>query len=373
MRTYKIPKNKIANYLINRSFLQEKAKSINKVLEYYSCIQVDPINIVARSHELALFNRVKNFKTKDLYYAMYNKRELFEYWLQLYSIIPVKFFPYLSSRRQVKDDWQNEYYKTHKKQIDNALKFIKDHGPTSVKELQHIKKASSLFSWNGNESRSGILKYLWDTGELMVHHRKGNQKYFDLTERIIARKYLDAQYSLKESLTFYLESSFKYLGIVRKSFLQQKRIGYSRKLPIMRQFEEKLKKGGIIELKIPEVNTIYYVLENQLDEIKKLSNQNRHEKLNVLSPLDPLIIDRKLIEDIFDFSYRWEGYTPKSERKFGYYNMPILCKGRFVGQIDLKKNKCKKINILNLHLLDKNKKIVKNIDNAIDKIEKLIK
>ncbi|HHW90287.1 MAG TPA: hypothetical protein GX745_05230 [Clostridiales bacterium] len=47
-----------------------------------------------------------------------------------------------------------------------------------------------------------------------------------------------------------------------------------------------------------------------------------------------MLWDRKLIKALFDFDYKWEIYTPKERRKYGYYTMPILYGDRFVGRME---------------------------------------
>jgi uncharacterized protein YcaQ len=335
MSTYKVTKPQLQNYLLNRSFFHKKAKTIYEVLDFYKCIQVDPINIVGRSHELALWNRVENFKKEDLYTELYKNNSLFEYWLQLYSFIPTKYYPYFHARFNIKNDWQEDYYEKHKKEIDLALEYITEHGPTGSKDLSHIPFEGHLFSWNSNSSRTALLGFLWDTGKIMVCFRKGNQKYYDLTERVIDKNLLNQKVSEKDSIEFMIKSNFDYLGIVRKPLLG--RLGYIRKLGVKDLFEEMQKKNKIVELEIPDVKTKYFILESQIEKLEDLSKENLHEGLNILPPLDPFIIDRKLIKDIFDFDYTWEAYVPASKRKFGYYGMPMLYKGKFVGQVEFEK------------------------------------
>src|SRR5690348_17071080 len=118
MEYYEFSKEKIKNYLVNRSFLHQKSNSLDEVINFYKCLQVDPINVVARNHEMILWNRVENFQKIDLYKALYEERKLFEYWLQLFSIISIQYFPYLKVRMDIKGNWQEEYYKKHHKEVD---------------------------------------------------------------------------------------------------------------------------------------------------------------------------------------------------------------------------------------------------------------
>jgi uncharacterized protein YcaQ len=372
MKSHTINKEQLQNYLINRSFLHQKAASVLEVLEFYKCIQVDPISVVARSHELALWNRVEDFRISDLHTELYTNRNFFEYWLQLFSIIPIKYFPYFKARFTTKKGWQEEYAKTHAKEIQLALDFIYEHGLTKPSDLTHIPKIGSLFSWNNGSSRTALLEYLWDTGKIMIAHRKNNQKYYDLTERLLPKNVLYQEVSEKESLGFLFKSFFDYLGIVRKSFLISGRVGYVKRLGFAEIFEECEKSGKIVKLQLVDSKATYYVFKEQIKEIKSLGKANLHTGLNILPPLDPLIIDRKILKDIFDFSYTWEAYTPKVKRKFGYYGMPILYQGKFVGQIDLKKNKEGKIETLNLQTDVKTAEFKKELKETIRDLERFI-
>lgn len=367
---FSLSKNQLRHYLINRSFLSQKADSVHEVLEKFKCIQVDPINVVARSHELALWNRVKNFQLKDLSAHLYQNRSLFEYWLQLFSIIPTKYYPYLSHRMITGGRWQKEYYQKHAKEIEKTLEFVKKNGVTSSKDLLHIPKVGSLLSWS-DSSRTAILEYLWDTGKIMIHHRNKNQKSYDLTERILPKEILKIDVTPQQSLEFFLESAFDYIGVLRKSFANHvtHRLGYVDTFAVGELWDRWLSSGKIVELSILGVKTKYFVLKRQIGELEKLKLQPQHEGLNILPPLDPLIIDRRLVHDIFDFDYTWEAYTPPRKRKFGYYGMPILCQGKFVGQVDARKNKKGRLEVIKLETIIKTPRLKDTFQKTIANLE----
>ncbi|MBI3420437.1 MAG: YcaQ family DNA glycosylase [Candidatus Sungbacteria bacterium] len=349
MREVSAGKQEVRQYLINRSFLNAKASSILEVLQRFKCIQVDPINVVARSHELALWNRVKHFTPKMLAEELYIKRTLFEYWLQLFSIIPTAYYPWHEARRtgSYTRRWQKDFAKAHRTRIKAALGHITKHGVTSPRDIAHIVPSTTLFSWSSSSSRTAVLEYLWDTGAIMIHHRSGNQKFYDLTERILAPKLLRNKATEEESLRFLIESNFDYLGIVREAFVSG-RVGYDKNPALKQTFQKLLQTGKILPLAIEGVRTQYYILARHRDKFKQWSKLRKHTTLHILPPLDPLVIDRRMVKDIFDFTYTWEAYTPAKKRRFGYYGMPILWQGNFAGQIDMKKDNAGTLSVLNL-------------------------
>lgn len=364
-------KQQLKEYLINRSFLIEKSKSLLHVLESLSCIQVDPINVVTRSHELALWNRVEDLKREDFDLALYKDRNLFEYWLQLYAFIPTKSRPYFGIRMHSEGNWPAEYYRDHVSQLDAVIQFIEEHGPTSAAELTHIPHGRNLFSWNSDKSRTALLNYLWDRGTISVSHRVHNRKYYDLSERLFDKEHL-LPATKEESLEFIIKSQFDYLGIVRPAFLS--RMGYVKNLGLKELFAEMVKKDIIARVFIEGKKSPFFFMESRDKKAKEegqMINDNRQIKnvepktynlepfLRILPPLDPLTIDRRILKDVFDFDYTWEAYVPAKKRKFGYYGMPILYNGEFVGQIELRKDKNDTLSIINLQK-------VKNVGKDFD-------
>ena len=65
-----------------------------------------------------------------------------------------------------------------------------------------------------------------------------------------------------------------------------------------------------------------------------MSNQTPNRYVRFIAPLDNLVWDRRMLEALFGFTYRWEVYTPVSKRKFGYYVLPVLYNGRFIARFE---------------------------------------
>ncbi len=331
---YPVTVSAIKNYLLRHSLLGTENLSIDQVLNHYRCIQVDPIDVVAKSHELALFNRVSNFSRQDLQLHLYQKRDLFEYWLQMYSIIPIRYFPNLSARRAVQEDWHKQFHKQHQNQLNQVRLYIQSHGPTSSFDLVHIQSESkSLFSWSNSTTNSSLLEYLWDKGEIAISYRRQNRKYYDFTWRLFPN--ITQTISKTESRAWILESFFHYFGILRANKLN--RVGYARNLELSNLLSTWIEQGKVIPLSIPEISTKYYILASQISLIES-TPQTSDQLINILPPLDPMVIDRQILQDIFDFTYTWEAYMPAHKRKFGYYGMPVLYRNNFVGQIELVKS-----------------------------------
>jgi hypothetical protein len=240
-----------------------------------------------------------------------------------------------SQRGEKSYNWKRSYEKAHRKEIRAVLKHILNEGPTTGKNLAHLPKGKPVLSWNQKESQQALLEFLWIIGEITICGRNAGSRCYDLTERVIPREILKQKVSQEEAYRFLLNSHFKYLGIIRTAHLN--RSGLGRVSGLRKELKNQLENGEVGQISIITKNAKkpirYFIKTTDLPDLENATN--RHKGLNILPPLDPLVIDRELLEDLFGFSYRWEAYTPVSKRKIGAYNMPILYDGHFIGQIDL--------------------------------------
>jgi hypothetical protein len=104
-------------------------------------------------------------------------------------------------------------------------------------------------------------------------------------------------------------------------------------------------------VKIEGVKHTYYVLNEHLSLLEN-SSVSISEKVHFVAPLDNLLWNRRMISEIFDFTYSWEVYKIPERRIYGYYVMPILHGARFIGRFDPKLDRQNKTMIVNSLLLE---------------------
>ena len=330
MTGIRVSRGQAANFLIARSLLLEPAASVDEAVRHLSCIQVDPINVTGRSHELALWNRVRRFRLKDLSRALYREHTLWEYWQQLFSILPVESYPWMSARMAIEGDWPGEQRRRYAHLVEETLEFVRAYGPTSSRDLEHIEPSRREGVWAAG-NRAEILETLWDMGALVICNRQGNQRFYDLAERVLPPPLLDRQ-PFEASREFIIRQHFRYVGLARPSFLN--RVGYATKLALAEVFRRAAERGEAVPVTIDGVRRTWFVHVDEADLLASQPEGPLHRGLLLLPPLDPLVIDRTQLAEVFEFDYTWEAYTPAAKRKFGYYGLPVLYNGRFVGQVD---------------------------------------
>ena len=89
--------------------------------------------------------------------------------------------------------------------------------------------------------------------------------------------------------------------------------------------------------------------------------------MSFIAPLDPLMWDKSLVQEIFDFKYSWEIYTPAVKRKYGYYTLPIIFGDRFIGRIEAVPDKKDKVLQVKGLWWESDVKVTKKINNALEK------
>ena len=175
-------------------YIFEKKDGALAYIEQAGCIQYDPVDSVGKNAELTLQSRVKGFRKKDLYQLLYKDRKLFDYPDKELSIIPMKDWPYFDRYRKLCKQRKTEFEGLEDLE-EEALAYIRKHGPVSSSTLPidgTIKWHSSIHwsgSWEGNETKAArsVLEQLYTSGDLIIHHKEGTRKYYDLSEKVYSR------------------------------------------------------------------------------------------------------------------------------------------------------------------------------------------
>lgn len=321
-------------------------------LEYVKqagCIQFDPINICGRNAELTLQSRVKGFKKQHLSELLYKDRALIDYTDKELSILPVEDFPYLERWRQTARR-NSADYPGIEALAEGALEYISKHGPVSSATLPIEGEIiwGSAIHWSGNRhgktnAARSVLEQMFSDGRLVIHHKEGTRKFYDLAERHIPAEILNAPDPNVEPIDHIKWGILRRIGAIgalwnRRSDSLLGIWGMDAALRT-RAFSELTAEGRIIPLSVSEISVPLYIKAEDIPLLEAAKDGKRCKKrCEFIAPLDPLMWDRNLIEAIFGFRYRWEIYVPAEKRQFGYYVLPIVYGEEFIGRIEAAAN-----------------------------------
>jgi uncharacterized protein YcaQ len=183
--------------------------------------------------------------------------------------------------------------------------------------------------------------YLW--GELIIHHKVNTRKVYDFSHRHIPKELLsapDPNETEEQYHDWYVLRRIGAVGLMWGKASDVWRGSWTgihglKSAELKATLTRLVKKGFIKEVEIEGIN---YPLYTKISEESFLKNKYKVDKTTsraaILAPLDNLLWDRNLVKELFDFEYRWEVYKPVTERKYGYYVLPVLYGDRFVARFE---------------------------------------
>ena len=325
-----------AQGLLKKPRRRARPKDILSTIQQMSLLQIDTINVVARSPYLVLFSRLGSYPQHWLDESLRNG-ELMEYWAHEACFMPRSDFRLIRHRMlapekmgwKYKDAWMQE----HAAEIALLIQHIHDKGPVRSADFEHPRKgASGWWEWKPHKRH---LEGLFTAGKVMVIERRNFQRVYDLTHRVMP-DWDDERdlVSQAEAEIIMLDNSARSLGIFREQWLADY---YRLKRPALAAWREaRAEQQQIIAVHVEKLGNLWLH-----DDLLPLLERALAGKLTathsaVLSPFDPVVWDRKRAEQLFDFSYRLECYTPAPKRQYGYFVLPLLHRGQLVGRMDAK-------------------------------------
>jgi uncharacterized protein YcaQ len=353
-------------------------KGILQIIRDLGCVQIDPINIVAPSHQIVLWSRLGQYNLADFEQLMWEEHQLLEDWGHCTSIVPTTDYPIFKT---LKREWNppqkyQQWLTNNQKLRRYILSEIRQHGPLPT---SHFKDKADVdwtsTGWTAGRNITQMLTYLWVTGKVMVALREGNTKYWDLTQRVLPKWTPSERLTSQQVRVHIAERALQALGLAQPNHI---RYYYIRGIPenIAPVLSKLASKEQIEQIEIIDSNTqqplrgTWFIHKSNLPLLERIENKDWTGRTTLLSPFDNLIYERTRIEQLFNFKYRLEIYVPKQDRQFGPYALPILFSDQFVGRIDAKFNReTNQLEIRAIHL-EPNSPRTKEVTDSIQSILK---
>ena len=317
-----------------------------RTMEY---LQLDPLQIIARSQDISLFSRVINYKPELWENAAYKQRKFFDWggWLAARSMDELPYWRVVMHRERdggYGDSRIRQMAKEHAKAIIEVRAILKDRGTVGNRDFEAADRKKTQ-SYRGRKDSALALYYLWRIGDVMTHHRERFERVYALTENV-APKELIFEKTQEETDRFLIRKEISFGGITR---IQRTGDSYGRGEPdraAKKLLEGMLADDEILEVKVEGLKAIQFALADDAKVITDLSagripkawkplDTTTNEETVFLAPLDH-VSARGRAKDLFGFDYVWEVYKPEHQRKFGYYVLPVLWGDRLVARFDSK-------------------------------------
>jgi uncharacterized protein YcaQ len=319
-------------------------KGAEKAIRAMDYLQLDPLQIIARSQDITLYSRVLDY-TPGLWEDLaYKKRKFFDWggWL---AVRPMDELPHwrVVMRRERDDNSRiRAMAHDHADAILEMRAILHERGVLSNRDFEMATRTRTQ-SYRGRKDSALALYYLWRTGEVMTHHRERFERVYALTEAV-APAHLIRESDEAEADRFLIKKDISFSGLSRVTRTQD---SFHRGVPFskVRQILDAiLADGDLIEVKVEGWKALHYALGSDLKALRDLSagrtpkawmplETTTTEEVTFLAPLDP-VSARGRAKVLFGFDYVWEVYKPEHQRKFGYYTLPILWGDQLVARFD---------------------------------------
>jgi len=302
-------------------------KEVEETIRALSCVQLDSITAVERSHRITLGSRVGAYPRETVSRLLGSGR-IFEYWAHEACLIPVEEWPLFRATMRNHHPWHGDVIGRHPELADEVRGAVRERGPIASRDFDG-KGGGGMWNW---KPAKVMLEALWNSGEVVIAGRvSGFQRLYDLAERVIPREVLEAPEPdeatrLRElaARAVRARGALTESGIVEHWRLKG---GVGR---IRSAVDALVREGALERVRVEDRGPDALVPAGaDLDPARPTAAA-------LLSPFDNLLWDRPFAQRIFGFDHLIEVYKPSPERQYGYYVLPLLWRDRIVGRADLK-------------------------------------
>lgn len=315
-----------------------------RAISHLGYVQIDTLSVVERAHHHVLQSRVPHYQPEMMDQLLANG-EIFEYWSHAAAFLPMDDFRFSLPYKHAIKNGQTHWYKTRDQALmADLLARVRSDGPIRARDLE--SGTAQRGAWWDWKPAKKALEQLYIEGDLMVSDRAGFQKSYDLAERVLPTG-VDTRMPDTERLACHLlDQQLRCHGLV-----SLKGLTYLRRNPALRkamktQVDERLAERMLEAVQLSD-GEVFLLPAGALDQpLPRLNN-----RLRILSPFDNSVIQRDRLRALFQYDYQLECYLPAARRQYGYFSLPLLYRGEFIGRMDCKAHrKIGQLEVRYLHL-----------------------
>jgi uncharacterized protein YcaQ len=318
------------------------AEGVVRAVERLGYVQIDTISVVERAHHHILWSRLPDYAPGALDAAVAGRR-VFEgwSWRRTAAHLPTAdyaFYAWRMRQEAARRDGWGAWLAEHADLAEGILARIRDEGPLGSADFAAPEGFQGRGWWDWKPAKRA-LEHLFLSGRVLVASRKGFQRLYDLPERVLPEATAAPVPSGDEAVRWLIRR------ILRGQGLSRTLTGWGwdvTREPLSSTLAEMVAQGEVVPVEVEGARGPYYVLPEALERLSGAYPEGAgvarpsEAEVRVLSPFDPLLIDRPRFGELFGRDYRLECYLPAAKRRFGYYLLPLLWGSEIVGRLDAK-------------------------------------
>lgn len=319
-----------AQRLDTREPFGEGPAAVADAVSHLGYVQIDTINVIERCHHHILFSRIPSYRRADLRHAQSVDRSVFEYWTHALSYVPSKDFRFfLPAMREHKREGHKWYASVTPADTRKVMRLLRA-GPLTIRDIEDDVLTEKEHLWQSRKPSKRALQLAFYTGVATISARQGMLKTYDLMTRHFGWDKLPKPASPKEITAYLLERALRSQGVVSLDSICH--LDAPSKKPVASLVASRVRRGDLVPIAIEGAGKQEHWAMPAALEPHDVSPDLVH----ILSPFDPLIIQRKRTNLIFGYNHLFEAYVPKAKRKLGYFALPVLVGDEIVAALDLK-------------------------------------
>ena len=305
-------------------------ESVTRAVEHLGYVQIDTINVIERCHHHILFSRIPAYQRAHLARAQSAEKSVFEYWTHALSYVPsrdIRFFLGAMKSGAHAQHWHKQ--SVEERGYRKVLRQISRDGPLTIRDFDD-EPQEKLHLWASKKPSKRALEHGFYHGALTVSARSGMLKTYELLGRHFGWEKPPKPAREAESIEYRLDRALRAQGLVSLDSICH--LDARRKPAMLKLINARVRKKLLVPLRLEGAGKADHWAEPlALDETLEDT-----ELAHILSPFDPLIIQRKRLKRLFCYEHLFEAYVPKEKRKLGYFALPVLIGDRIAAAADLK-------------------------------------
>lgn len=300
-------------------------------VEHLGYVQIDTINVVERSHHHILYTRIPGYRREDLASAQTEDKSVFEYWTHALSYVPSRdyrfFIPAMKQHKTRPESW---YESVSTKDYRALLRRIRNEGALSIRDIDDDVLVEKDHPWASKKPSKRAMQLGFYMGDLVISRRDGMLKTYELADRHFGwerpKPASDTQYA-----QYLLDRALQSQGFVSLDSICYG--GLKWKAKVLSLINGAVRRKALLPVEIEGGEGVkHWVTPQVLDEHGIVAR----ERVHILSPFDPLVIQRPRFKMLFGHDHRFEAYVPAAKRVLGYFALPVTVGDEAVAALDLK-------------------------------------
>jgi len=335
-------------------------------VQHLGYVQIDTINVIERCHHHILFTRIPAYQRNDLTRAQSADKSVFEYWTHALSYVPAddyRFFIPAMKQRMI--DPPNWFGDVAPKDYRRLLRRIRSEGALTIRDIDDEVLVEKDHPWASRKPSKRALQLGFYTGDLTISARSGMLKTYELTDRHFGwpprpRPATEGQYA-----NYLLARALRSQGLVNLDSICYGELRWKKVVAML--IDTAVRRKTLVPVHLEGADEVQHWAEPATVE----QSIEEADLVHILSPFDPLVIQRRRLNLFFGYDHRFEAYVPPDKRVLGYFALPVLAGDKIVAAIDLKTDRqAKKLLVQKWTWLARESKPLKaRIDEALHRFE----